>query len=52
MYKRIEIKFQGVQQALQSGRAVSTTPLSKGKIEEGDEPVNLRKIANTVEVRL
>jgi hypothetical protein len=52
MYNRIEIELQGVQQALQSSRAVSTAPLPEGTTEEGDEPVQLRKIVATVEVRL
>jgi hypothetical protein len=30
MYNRIEIEFQGVQQALQSSCVVSTAPLPKG----------------------
>jgi hypothetical protein len=52
MYNRIEIELQGVQQALQSSRAVSTALLPEGTTEEGDEPVQLHKIAATVEVRL
>jgi hypothetical protein len=52
MYNRIEIELQGVQQALQSSHAVSSTPLPEGTIEEGNEPVQLCKIANTVKVRL
>jgi hypothetical protein len=52
MNNRIEIELQGVQQALQSSLTVSTTPLPKGTTEEGDEPVQLRKIADRVEVHL
>jgi hypothetical protein len=52
MYNRIEIVLQGVQQALQSSRAVSTAPLPEGTTEEEDEPVQLCKIADTVEVCL
>jgi DNA repair exonuclease SbcCD ATPase subunit len=52
MYNRIEIELQGVQQALQSSRAVSTAPLSVGTPELGDEPAQLHRIANTVEARL
>ena len=52
MYNRIEIELQGVQQALQSSRAVSTAPLPEGTTEQGDEPVQLHNIANTFEVHL
>jgi hypothetical protein len=52
MYSQIEIALQGVQQALQSSRAISTTPLPEGTTKEGDESVQLRKIVDTVEVCL
>jgi hypothetical protein len=52
MYNRIEIELQGVQSALQSSRAVSFVPLPEGTTEEGIKPVQLFKIANTVEVHL
>jgi hypothetical protein len=52
MYNRIEIELQGVQQALQSSHTVSSVPLPEGTTEEGNEPVQLRKIADTVEVCL
>jgi hypothetical protein len=52
MYNRIEIELQGVQQALQSSRAVSSAALPEGTTKEGDEPVQLHKIADTVEVHL
>jgi hypothetical protein len=52
MYNRIEIKHQGMHKALQSSLSVSTTPLLEGTTEEGDEPVQLRKIVDTVEVCL
>jgi hypothetical protein len=52
MYNRIESELQGVQQALQSSRAVSTAPLLEGTTEEVDEPVQLCKIVATVEARL
>jgi hypothetical protein len=42
MYSQIEITLQGVQQALQSSRAISTTPLPEGIEEEGDESVEDR----------
>jgi hypothetical protein len=52
MYNRIEVELQGVQQALQSSRAVSTAPLPLGTPELGDEPAQLHRIADTVEARL
>jgi VIT1/CCC1 family predicted Fe2+/Mn2+ transporter len=52
MYSQIEIALQGVQQALQSSRAISTAPLPEGTTEVGDESVQLRKIVDTVEVCL
>jgi hypothetical protein len=52
MYHRVEIELQGVQQALQSSRAVSSAPLPEGTTEEGNAPVQLRKIVDTVKVRL
>jgi hypothetical protein len=45
LYNRIEIELQGVQQALQSSCISSTVILPEGTTEEGDEPVQLRKIA-------
>jgi hypothetical protein len=52
MYNRIESELQGLQQALWSSHAVSIAPLPKGTTEEGDEPVQLHKIAATVEACL
>jgi hypothetical protein len=52
MYNRIEIELQGVQQALQSSRAVSTVPLTVGTPEPGDEPAQLHRIVDTVEAHL
>jgi hypothetical protein len=52
MYSQIEIALQGVQQALQSSREIFTAPLPEGTTEVGDESVQLRKIVDTVEVRL
>jgi hypothetical protein len=49
MYSRIEIEPQGVQQALQSKRTVSTAPLLVGTPEVGDEPAQLHQIADSVE---
>jgi hypothetical protein len=52
MYNRIESELQGVQQELWSSYAVSTAPLLEGTTEEGDELVQLRKIAAIFEARL
>jgi hypothetical protein len=52
MYNRIEVELQGVQQALQSSRAVSTVPLPLGTPEPGDEPAQLHRLADTVEAHL
>jgi hypothetical protein len=49
MYNRIEVELQGVQQALQSSRVVSTAP---GEPELGDEPAQLHRLVDTVEARL
>jgi hypothetical protein len=49
MYDRIETKLRGVQQALQSSRAVSTVP---GEPELGDEPAQLHHLVDTVEAHL
>jgi len=48
MYKRIEIELQGVQQALQYSRTVSSAAQPEGTTKEGYEPVQLRKIVDTV----
>jgi hypothetical protein len=52
VFSRIKDELQGVQQALQSSRAVSTVPLSAGTSELGDEPAQLHRIADTVEACL
>jgi hypothetical protein len=52
MYSQIDITLQGVQQALQSSRAISTAPLPEGTTKVGDESVQLWNIVDTVEVRL
>jgi hypothetical protein len=52
MYRKIEIALQGVQQALQSSRAISTAPLLEGTTKVGDESVQFCNIVDTVEVRL
>jgi hypothetical protein len=43
MYNRIEVELQGVQQALQSSRTVSTAPLPLETPELGDEPAQLHQ---------
>jgi hypothetical protein len=52
MYDRIEVKLQGVQQALQSSRPVSTAPLPSGEPKLGDEPAELCQLVNAIESRL
>jgi flagellar biosynthesis GTPase FlhF len=52
MFDRIEAELKGVQQALYSSRAVSTAPLSSGDIEVGDEPAQLRRLADSTEAHL
>jgi parvulin-like peptidyl-prolyl isomerase len=52
MYNRIEVELRGVQQALQSSRAVSTAPLPSKAPELGDEPTQLRRLANAAEAHL
>jgi hypothetical protein len=52
MYSPIEIALQGVQQALQSSRALSTTPLPEGTTEVGDESIQIHKISDAVKVHL
>jgi hypothetical protein len=52
MYDRIEVKLQGVQQSLQFSRSVSTAPLPSGEQELGDEPSQLRRLADATEAHL
>jgi hypothetical protein len=52
MYERIEAKLKGVQQALHSSCAVSTTPLPSEGTELGDEHAQLRRIADATEAHL
>jgi septal ring factor EnvC (AmiA/AmiB activator) len=46
MYDRIEIELRGVQQALHYSRTVPTTPPPPKELDLGDEPAQLRKIAD------
>jgi hypothetical protein len=52
IYNQIKVELQGVQQALQSSRAVSTAPLPLETPELGDEPAQLHRITDTVEAHL
>jgi hypothetical protein len=52
MYNRIEVELQGVQQALQSSRAISTVPLPLGTLELRDEPSQLHWLTYTVKSHL
>jgi hypothetical protein len=49
VFSRSKVELQEVQQALQSSRVVSTTPLLAGTQEIGDEPTQLHRTADTVE---
>lgn len=52
VFSQIKDELQGVQQTLQSSRAVSTAPLTVGTPELGDGPTQLHRIADTVEACL
>jgi hypothetical protein len=52
VFNQIKVELQGVQQALQSSRAVSTVPLPSKTPELGDEPAQLHQITDTVEAHL
>jgi hypothetical protein len=52
MFDRIEAELKGVQQALYSSRTVPTTLLLAGDIEVGDEPAQLRRLADSTKTRL
>jgi hypothetical protein len=52
MYDRIEAELKWVNQALYSSRTVSTMPSSSESIEVGDEPAQLRKLADATEDHL
>jgi hypothetical protein len=52
LYDRIMTEMRGVQQALHSSRAVSTVPLPSEEPELGDEPAQLRRLADATEARL
>jgi hypothetical protein len=52
MYDRIEVELQGVQQDIQSIHVVSIVPLPSGEQESGDEPTQLRRLADATEAHL
>jgi hypothetical protein len=52
MYDRIEKELRDIQQAIHSSRAVPTAPSSTENVELGDEPTQLRRLADATEVRL
>jgi hypothetical protein len=52
MYDRIEVELKGLQHTLYSSHAVSTTSLSSGGIEVGDESAQLRRLTDTTEAHL
>jgi hypothetical protein len=52
MYEKIEAELQGVQQVLHSSRVVSTTSPPSEETELGDEPTQIRRIADATEALL
>jgi hypothetical protein len=52
MYDKIESEMKGVQQDLYSSRAVSTAPPSSEGTKLGDEPAQIRIIADATEAHL
>jgi hypothetical protein len=52
MYNRIKVELQGVQQALQSSRAVPTASLPLGTLELGNKATQLHWLTDTVEAHL
>jgi hypothetical protein len=52
LYDRIEKELRDIQQAIYSSRAVSTVPSSSEIVELGDEPTQLRRLADATEARL
>jgi hypothetical protein len=49
MYDRIEMELRGVQQALHSSHVFPTVPLPLEEPKLGDEPAQLRRIADMTE---
>jgi hypothetical protein len=52
VFSRIKAELQEVQKTLHSSRIVSTTPLTTGTPENGDEPTQLHQIVDMVESHL
>jgi hypothetical protein len=52
MYEKNEAELRGVQQALHSSRAVSTTLPPSEETELGDEPTQLHRLANATKAHL
>jgi hypothetical protein len=52
MYERIEAELRGVWQALHSSHTVSIAPSPSEEPKLGDEPTQLRRIADATEDRL
>jgi hypothetical protein len=52
MFKRIKADLKGVQRDLYSSRVVSTASLSSRGIQVGDEPAQLRRLADSTEALL
>jgi hypothetical protein len=52
MYDQIEAEIKWVHQSLYSSCAVSISPLSSEGIELGDEPSQLRRLADVTKARL
>ena len=52
MYNRIEVELKGVQQAIQSSRAVSIAPLPSEELELVYEPTQLHRLADATEAHL
>jgi hypothetical protein len=52
LYDRIEKELKDIHQAIQSSHAVSTAPSSTENVELGDEPTQLRRLADATETQL
>jgi hypothetical protein len=52
MYERIKKELKEIQQAIHSSRVVPTAPSSSKIVELGDEPSQLRRLADATEARL
>jgi hypothetical protein len=52
LYTRVEKELKEIQRAIQLSHAVPTAPSSSETIELGDEPTQLRRLADATEARL